>query len=211
MKPLIYDTETTGFPIFKEPSEGPNQPHIVELAALLYDDSGHLIDKMHRIVRPDGWVIPDEAAEIHKITTERAMDEGVPEHEVIAEFHALQQRADLRAAHNETFDQRIMRIGFKRFGDGRPTYLVMTQEEKDAVAEAFKLRPAYCTAKASTKACNLPPTEKMIAKNMRFPKTPTMAEAYFHYTQEKLEGAHNALVDALACARVYFLIQGVGA
>lgn len=34
---LFYDTETQGLPLFKEPSEHPSQPHIVQLAACLLD------------------------------------------------------------------------------------------------------------------------------------------------------------------------------
>jgi hypothetical protein len=35
MKPLMpYDTETTGLPLFEQPSDHPDQPHIVQLAAL---------------------------------------------------------------------------------------------------------------------------------------------------------------------------------
>lgn len=37
MKIHVMDCETTGLPLFKEPSEDPRQPHIVELAAMLID------------------------------------------------------------------------------------------------------------------------------------------------------------------------------
>ena len=37
---IFYDTETTGIPLFSEPSEHPGQPHIVQLAACLVDQQG---------------------------------------------------------------------------------------------------------------------------------------------------------------------------
>lgn len=208
MKVIVMDTETTGFPIYNEPSEGDNQPHIVELAALLYDGTD-LIDRVHYIVRPDGWTIPDEVAAIHSITTERAMDEGIPEHQVLEAYLALHGRAELRVAHNEPFDARIIRIGIKRFGDGRHDWSSITQGCKDELADEYKSAPRYCTMRASTKACALPPTEAMLAKGMKFNKNPSLAEAYLHYTSKTLEGAHSALVDAQACAEVYFAITAV--
>lgn len=35
MKVLFYDTETSGMPLFDQPSSDPRQPHIVQLAAAL--------------------------------------------------------------------------------------------------------------------------------------------------------------------------------
>ncbi|WP_182340872.1 hypothetical protein [Comamonas koreensis] len=60
---LAYDTETTGLPLFKEPSEHPDQPHIVQLGAILVDlNTRTTIASMDVIIRPDGWTIPDEVA-----------------------------------------------------------------------------------------------------------------------------------------------------
>lgn len=72
---LFFDTETTGIPDFKSPSDAPHQPHLVEVAALVIDeDTRQVINGFHSMVRPDGWTIPDEVAAIHGITTERAAD-----------------------------------------------------------------------------------------------------------------------------------------
>ncbi len=186
MNIIVFDTETTGLPDYKQPSEMPHQPHIVELAALLYDDTtGELVEQLHAIIRPDGWIIPDDVAEIHGITTERAMDEGRPEAEVLAEFLELHSRCSLRVAHNEDFDQRIVRIAIKRYADP-------DQCNADAIADAFKAAPKYCTMKTDAKTRGI--------------KWPKLAEAYKHYTGKELEGAHGALADAMACAEVYFAI-----
>jgi DNA polymerase-3 subunit epsilon len=211
MKPLFFDTETSGLPLYKEPSEDPRQPHIVEIAALLHNDAGALVDQFHAIIRPDGWVIPDEVAAIHGITTERAMDEGIPEHEALRSFLALWARADIRVAHNESFDQRILRIGLKRFGNAQPGWEKTPQEHKDIIADRFKAAPAYCTMKASTKPCGLPPTPAMLAKNMRWNKNPSLTEAHQHFFGTGFDGAHSALDDAQACARVYYALNPVAA
>src|ERR1051326_4611342 len=58
---LFFDTETTGKYEFGLPPDDHRQPHIVQLAALLSDDSGKEIASMNAIIRPDGFIIPPEA------------------------------------------------------------------------------------------------------------------------------------------------------
>ena len=219
MKICANDTETNGLPLWREPSEDPRQPHIVQCAALLISDTPEgavLIESMNRIVRPDGWswTEEDEAFKAHGITMERAMDEGVPEADVIAEFHALQAQADMRVAHNASFDDRIYRIAFKRYGDGggtsenrRDVWESYVQEYKDSVADAFAARPKFCTMRATTDVLKLPPTEKMKGEGFTKYKQPKLTEAFKHYFGFVFDGAHDALVDAKACADIYLAIQ----
>lgn len=177
---IFYDTETTGLPDFKAPSESEHQPHIVQLAALLVDPAtGKTINSIDVIIKPDGWIIPDDVTEIHGISTELAMDVGV------SEKLALEMFMDMwggrkRVGHNESFDARIIRIGLMRYGSD--------------LAEVFKAGEAECTMRLSTKACGLG-------------KAPKLSEAYRHFVNEELENAHSAMADALACRDIYFSIK----
>ena len=198
---FVYDTETTGIPLFDQPSDDPRQPHIVEVAAGLFDqETGARFGEYHAVVRPDGWTIPDEVAAIHGITTERALAEGIPEAEMLGILDGLWSGNDVvvRVAHNEQFDARIARIAYKRFLG-------------EAAADRWKAGKAECTARLSTPILALPPTARMkVAKAFKH-KTPTLAEAYRHFFGEDLVGAHGALADMRACARVYFAIKAMGA
>lgn len=140
----FFDTETTGLPLFKSPSEHPDQPHIVDICALLYTPQGELVDSFEAMVRPDGWVIPNEVAVIHGITTEIALEHGIPEAEAVAGFMSIMAQAGLRVAHNVSFDDRILRIGLKRFFS-------------EEVADEFKAGPKYCTCQTSTNIVKCPP------------------------------------------------------
>lgn len=192
---LVYDTETTGFPDFKAPSEAPHQPHIVDICGLLFDeDSRELVDSFEAMVKPDGWAIPTEVAAIHGITEERAMAEGIDEMEALEGFRALYSRAASRIAHNESFDARIVRIAYRRMWD-------------EAEADRWSSRHyAFCTCNAAKPIVNLPPTPKMVARGMRGPKPPSLAEAVSHFFGETLSNAHRARPDAEACARVYWAL-----
>ncbi|MGH8158413.1 MAG: 3'-5' exonuclease [Rhodanobacter sp.] len=214
MKILPFDTETSGLPDWNQPSEAPQQPHLVEIAALLFDN-GREMDSFHAIVRPSGWSWDenDEAFKTHGITMERAMDEGIPEADALAQFLAMNARSDMRVAHNESFDARILRIAIKRYGGGVSGWEMLTQDERDALADAFKAAPKYCTLNASKPVLKLPPTEKMLA-NPRFRnsyKPPNLQEAHKHFFGTEFDGSHSALADARACARVYFELNPVQA
>ncbi|OIR02588.1 DNA polymerase III PolC-type [mine drainage metagenome] len=198
---LVYDTETTGLPLFNEPSEDPRQPHIVQLAAILVDlGTEKSITAMDVIVRPDGWTIPKEVADIHGITTEHAMDVGIPEALAIDMLLAM-WGGRLRIAHNETFDARIVRIALKRLVDSRDPSLVIP------LSDEWKDGPSECTARMATPILKLPPTEKMIAAGRKHHKTANLSEAYRYFTGKELENAHSAMADVEACSEIYFAMR----
>ncbi|NMG64337.1 3'-5' exonuclease [Azoarcus indigens] len=194
MKPIFfYDTETTGLPDFKAPSEAAHQPHLVQLAALLVDPhSRETIASMDVIVRPLGWTIPDDVATVHGITTEQATAVGVSESIALGLFLDLWGCAGVRIGHNEQFDARIIRIAQHRFDCGD--------------LDAWKGAATECTARLATPICQIPPTDKMVKAGFTKFKTPNLSEAYRHFTGLALQNAHSAMADVMACRDIYFAI-----
>jgi len=188
MSILFFDTETTGLPDFRLPDDHEHQPHCVQLAAVLTDDAGKEQAQINVIIKPDGWEIPAQAAEVHGITTEHAQRYGVRNVVAAGMLHDLAACAEIAVAHNIKFDAQIVRTMFARAG--RPQWQIPSRK--------------FCTAEAATPVLNLPPTERMIAAGFDKPKMPKLEECIAHFYGETLEGAHDALVDVRACARVYF-------
>ncbi|ROH87967.1 3'-5' exonuclease [Pseudomethylobacillus aquaticus] len=195
---VFYDTETTGLPLFSEPSEDPRQPHIVQLAAIMVNlDTQQTLQSINMIIRPDGWVIEPELTAIHGISHEFAMDVGVSEL-VAVEALVDMVGARLRVAHNESFDARIIRIALKRYF-----------QDEGKRSDAWKAGLSACTAKITTPIIKLPPTEKMVASGRRFNKTPNLTEAYQHFFGSTFDGAHTAMGDVIACRDVYFAARDI--
>jgi len=193
---LFYDTETTGLPLFNEPSEDPRQPHIVQLGTSLVDlDTWKTVASLDVICRPDGWTIPDDVAAIHGITTEHALDVGVSEAVAVEMLLGL-VGTRTRIAHNESFDARIVRIACMRH------FAMMTR------ADAWKAGNAECTQLLSTPILKLPPTAKMRAVGRHHFKSANLGEAYQFFTGKPLENAHSAMADVQACIEVYRAIKG---
>lgn len=185
---IVFDTETTGLPDWKSPSEAENQPHLVQLAAHMVDmDQQKVLQTMDVIIKPEGWVIPQEVTEIHGITTEYAADVGVTESVALGMFLDMWS-GRTRVAHNTTFDNRIIRIATKRYC-------------KEYVIDEWHNGNYECTGLLSK------PIMQMLPKNKYGFKMPKLEEAYKYFTGKDLENAHTAIADVNACLEVYFAIK----
>lgn len=176
---LYYDTETTGFPA-KVGTPLDQCPHIVQLAALLLDDKEGEIASFCVIIKPEGWEVEEGAAEVHGITTEKALRLGIPISVAMAMFSNLCAIAEQAIAHNDAFDIQFINYEIERLGKLN-RLLVMDR---------------FCTMKATTDICQLP------GKYGKF-KWPKLIEAHEHFFGEGFDGAHDALADVRACARVH--------
>lgn len=177
---IVFDTETTKKPLWKEKSDIPEQPHIVQLAAHVVDiDTREIKQSMNVIVRPEGWVITDETIEIHGITNEYAAEVGIPEKLAVEMFLALWDGRK-RIAYNVPFDNRIIRIASLRY---------LGKEKSDAWKAG-----AYRTEWD----CAMQTARRVMGKQAK------LDEAYEYFTGEKLVNAHSAIADTDACLAVWF-------
>jgi len=194
---LVYDTETTGMPIWGEPSESPNQPRIIQLAAILMDDEYVRRGAMDvLIISGGGYEIDPEAAALHGITTEMMDACGVDISTALEMFFSLWGHADTRVGHNESFDARMVRIEM----------LHPEMEGLEVTPEEWKAGESFCTMHKSRPIVALPPTDKMKGGF----KVPDLYEAFGFFTGERMTGAHNAWHDVLATIEVYKGIQDFG-
>lgn len=183
MKLLIFDTETTGLPKSRKPStEGSNNwPHIVSISWVILDSHTNKIEKeCSYIVKPDGWVIPEESIRIHKITNEIAAKEGIPLAKVLGEF--LAEPYDALVAHNMEFD-----------------YNVLDNAVRWDLDMAFNeiRKPKLCTMELSRDLCNL---KTLFGK----PKAPRLSELYEHAfgSAPAMDTLHNSLVDTKLLVKI---------
>jgi DNA polymerase III epsilon subunit-like protein len=193
MRTLIYDTETTGKMNFKVDPAAPNQPYLVQLAALLYEDR-ELAASINVLCCPtdaQGVVvqIPEEATSVHGITNDRVMTCGLPMKTVGALFNNLMRKADRIVAHNMDFDIRVVSGLYVRSG---------------FPIDSLQMPQRVCTMKASENVLKLP---GLYGKY----KWPTLDEAYRHLVDPNgFDGAHDALVDTKACAEVLWKLEDAG-
>lgn len=112
MKIVVYDTETTGLvQNLMLPIE--QQPHIIEIAAVLVDERGDQYGSFHCILDPQIPVLDPKITQITGLTHE--MLKGKPTFEaMLPAIRATFSQADAVLAHNLSFDLDMMRIECKR-------------------------------------------------------------------------------------------------
>jgi DNA polymerase-3 subunit epsilon len=184
-KILVFDTETTGLPknYVASVKAVHNWPRVVSLGMAL-QIRGKELQTYRCIVKPDGFRVPREASNIHGITHERAMDEGIPLTQALDAFEFWLNGCDVLVAHNMSFDRPVLGCEFYRMG--RIPIFSPTMER-------------ICTKEATTEYVGIP---------NQYPwgdpyKWPTLSELHIHLFGEDFQGAHDALDDVMATLRCF--------
>lgn len=163
-----------------------NWPRVVQIAWQIYDEGEILQESRDAIIKPEGYIIPQEASRVHGITQERALEEGKPLMDILPMFSAAVSGADILVAHNMRFDASVMGAEFVR---------------AEMATEMFVKRQ-ICTMESSTEYCQIPG---------RFGfKWPTLAELYYTLFRASFMDEHNAAADVSACARCFFELKNLG-
>lgn len=140
---VFVKLETTGFADHTSRSDSPTQPHIVSLSALLVDsETRETVAFLNEIVKPDGWVIPEETVAIHGITQDQALSVGIPESELVKKFELMVSENTV-ICHSAAFTAKILRTAAKRY----------LGEE---TAQQWKERGYVCTARETKDIVKVP-------------------------------------------------------
>ncbi|MBU0496553.1 MAG: 3'-5' exonuclease [Candidatus Thermoplasmatota archaeon] len=185
---LFFDTETTGLPSSPS-SDFRNWPRLVQLAWLLIDENHDIKSKYNYIVRPDGYRIPKRVVDIHGITMQRAYEEGIPVDQAIHRFLMDSNFADVLIAHNIAYDYGVVRGELLRkkipdFLEKRKKFCTMTSKQVLDFCKSFRVN--------GSRQC------------------PSLSELYYLCFNAHLEKAHDAMIDAEACADCFFELKRLG-
>lgn len=180
---LIFDCETTGFPLKGKSCNFPKQSRIMQLAWVLLDDTLQEVDSFAELIIPTYDHEPHRGAlEAHGKTREMCLADGVNIDLAMFMFHERLHSADLVVAHNIAFDKQL--IDIERDGLGYDVYQW----------NPFK---HICTMELMTPICQM--------KGGRFGskwKWPKLQEAYEYCFKESFAGAHDALHDVRATVKI---------
>lgn len=178
---LFFDVETTGLPIDYQLTSNSFEhwPRIVQISWMLTDDNYNLLKKEDFTIKPSGFVIPEKATQIHRITNEDAYQMGIKLETALSIFARDVFAATHIIGHNVSFDMNVVRSELYRL------------HAKDI----FKEKQTVCTMKASANFCKI--------QGKSGYKYPTLQELHMKLFGNKFEDAHNAYNDVVATQRCF--------
>lgn len=155
---LYFDTETTGLPP-KDAKWDVDYEQFPRICQLSWIFNGK---EENHIIRPDGWEIPQEATEVHGITTEYAQEHGKPFEFVWGEFIADCKQAKLICGHNVYFDISTIKSEIMR----RNAYDDVIEQALHKGKRIDTMRPAmkFVDARFSNGRLKFPKLEELYAK-----------------------------------------------
>lgn len=187
-KILFFDTETTGtIPrgVFDPFIQTSAYPRVVQISWSIDGKEGDFI------IRPDGFTIPDEAAKVHGITTDRALAEGVEYKKAFLQFWNDVKSADALCAHNAGFDMPVIIAEYVRMSN---------PQRAKGFANYLRAMPLFDTMKQ-------PAIINFVGA--RFPngnpgKFPRLEELYARLFNGDAFPAHNSMEDVRALVKCFF-------
>ncbi len=182
---LVFDTETTGLPkrYDAQITDVDNWPRGIQLGWPFYGPNRELIESRVDLIKPDGWIIPEEAFWIENgFSQAQSESEGIPIREALSEFLGKVEQSQYLVAHNMSYDHPVLGA--------------------ECIRERIRSRhkpERICTKDVSTDYCQIP-------GNYGY-KWPTLSELHIKLFETDFDGAHDALFDVKACARCLFELE----
>lgn len=194
MRTLFFDTETTGLVVEGKDPTHPAQPMPVQLGMKLDASNRKEMGALNFLIRTEGWEINPRATEVTGIDNAMADAWGVDLIAGMEMFFDSIANVDVAVAHNARFDVTVMR---------RAT-AVYCEKTGHELFDPFEDTQVVCTMLASMNIVKAKPK-----RNGQW-KWPRLEECIKHFFGEKLEGAHDALTDVRATARVFYQLCDMG-
>lgn len=193
---LFYDTETSGFISDSKTFDDPTQAFVLQLAAILCDESGNDLGEVNKYIKPHGRFIHPATIDIHHITLEYAEEHGVEEVEVLECYALLLETEPMRVCHNVTFDEKFLDQMFKRNMEKLSDY---------GRSRYFLEKNTFCTMQDKTikSWCDLKNVKGHI-------KAPKLSELHMILFEESIPSEHDAMADAKATKRCFFELKKRG-
>ena len=189
---LIFDIETTGLPTFgnSKRKRGDSFPdpsnfvaydtsRIVSICWIIIDKNSSICQQEYYVIKPDNFDIPIEATNIHGISQEYAIENGIDIKVALQRFLDALKRINNIIAYNIEFDYHVVKSEL--------------------------MRNAYDCSELENKVQKCAMLMAQQYMNSRF--YPKLGDAYRYIFKRPIVDAHNAIGDVMSCYKCYLEIS----
>lgn len=195
---LFFDTETNGFPPYA---------NMTQLAFILTDKKGNVLEEFQSVIKPKGWIVKDKAWYLangsteeeaekkggfftdNNISTERCEIEGIPCFDALRKFQEALKKCKYKIAHNIRFDNQIVAKEINLEG---------------ITPQLFQYKKSICTMLSTVQFVGA------LNKWGKPGKWPKLQELHVKLFNREFERAHDALDDVKAMVKCFFELQKIG-
>ncbi len=186
---LFYDTSGAGkVANWKADAEDTAAwPRLIHLCWQTYDDERKLVNFGNRIIRPEGFNIPNAISRHSGVTQELVEEQGVYLQDVLTEFNEVIKSAKKVITFNQKYNQGIL----------------MAEYIRCKIPTQLDVKEQYCLMQESTYFCRFP------ARYGGY-KWPTLSELHAKVFKTRLEGLNQADTDLIATVACFYRLVDLG-
>ncbi len=181
MAAIVVDVETSGFPqSFKSHYsnlESYSTARIVSIAWMLVDADGIVQEQHYHVIRPENFQFDPESVDVHGISHESAMKEGIPFADMLETLTVAIDQANTFVAHNVSFDRNVLLSELYR------------RKYRDQV-DRLKAMRTECTM-------------LMGKRILKLERNPRLGDLYARLMGKQMRRQHHAKEDMLACFKCW--------
>lgn len=186
---LAFDLETSGLLDYKAEADASHQPHIVALAAIIFEGGEQTGEGFSFLVRPEGFTIPESATKISGISQRDAARRGIPARVAVSCLTNLSKTVNVITSFGfESFDAKVVRCALARM-------------KVDCLFPPVGAE-GFCSKDAAKALCKIPGEEGSY-------KAPDLATASLTLLNKPLRG-RNVRDRAVLAGELYLAIKAKG-
>jgi DNA polymerase-3 subunit alpha len=199
---MVLDIETTGIPQ-KQYKYGPyydfkksckyDSSRIVQISWSIHTQNGLSVASNDFIVKPNNFIIPYSATEVHGISTEKALREGIDINNVFTILKNDIKTVKYIVAHCLYFDINVLLSELFR-------------EQKISMIYRINAFEKICTGEGTRQLLELPVNDKYITINGEY-KMPKLSELYSWCFKKKITNEHNSKYDTENLVQIFFYLK----
>ncbi len=209
---LYPDLETSGLWRSDLAPDDPSQPRMASLGLLVTDANRKVLGNWYSLIKPDGWSMEPQAAEVNGISEREAHAVGLPAFFALAVLEQFTRRATKIVGHNLImFDRQVIANELRVAGQLGAWWHSRATDMIDTMEMASPIMKLESKLHGEFKSPSLQEAVRFFGQKFNSFEQGEPAEGIYEGKLHYWEQTHRADQDAAACEFVHYRLRTMGA